>query len=137
MGVRLSFELEGANEVIRELDVRGKKAKNMSRPLKDSADFMLERIGQNFNGQGSLWGKWKRRKKAYPWRILQKTGAMRDGFCSRVSTKQAEISNTQPYFKYHQSKSPRKYLPRRVMMAIEQAETREIIRIFQRHIMNK
>lgn len=134
--MRLSFEVEGVQEAIRELDLRGKKAKNLSRPLKQSSDYIMERIKQNFEGAGSLYGKWPRRKKAYPWRMLQKSGAMRDGFRSRVSSTQAEISNTQPYFKYHQSRAPRKYLPRRVMMAIQEQEAREVTRIFHRHIMD-
>lgn len=135
MGLQLEFSVEGRKEVLRDLDTRGRKAKNLQAPLKESADYMMKVIDQNFDSHGGVWGKWKRRKKAYPWRMLEKTGAMRRGFCSRIYTKQAEISNLRPYFKYHQSRQPRKYLPRRVMMAIEEQQAREITRIFQRHIM--
>lgn len=121
---------------MRELDLRGRKAKNIQGSLKESADYMIKVIDQNFGSHGGVWGKWKRRKKAYPWQMLEKTGAMRRGFRSKVSPKQAEISNTQPYFKYHQSRRPRKYLPRRVMMAIEEQQAKEITRIFQRNIFN-
>lgn len=134
--MRLVFHVEGVQEAIREFDTRGKRAKNLKSPLKQSAEYMESRIDQNYSGRGSLWGKWKNRSKAYPWRILEKTGAMRSGFRSRVDSRQAEISNTQPYFKYHQSRAPRTTsLPRRVMMAVQAQEATDIVRIFQRHIM--
>lgn len=134
--MRLSFTVEGDKEVVRYLETKSKKARRLKRPLQDSADYMLERINKNFSGTGSLWGRWKRRSRSYPWRLLDRTGAMRRGFRDTVTNRQAEISNTQPYFKYHQSRYPRKYLPRRVMMAINTAEATEIVRIFQRHIKN-
>lgn len=134
--MRLVFRVEGVQEAIRMLDTRGKRAKNLKAPLKQSAEYMEGRIDDNYSGRGSLWGRWKRRAKAYPWRILEKTGAMRDGFRSRVGSRQAEIRNTQPYFKYHQSRSPRKTaLPRRIVMAIETQEANAIKSIFHRHIM--
>lgn len=134
--MRLVFRIEGVQEATRMLDTRGRRAKNLKAPLKQSAEYMEGRIDKNYSGRGSLWGKWKRRAKAYPWRILEKTGVMRDGFRSRVDSRQAEIRNIQPYFKYHQSRSPRKTaLPRRIMMAIQAQEATEITKIFQRHIM--
>lgn len=134
MGVRLEFSVEGDTEFIRELDKRSKKAKNLKSPLQDSVKYMMGLINQNYSSSGGVWGRWPRRKYVYSWPILNKTGDMKRGFRSKISTRQAVISNTQPYFKYHQSKSTRKYLPRRVMMAIQTSEVKVIKNIFQRYI---
>ena len=134
--MRLVFRIEGVQEATRMLDTRGKRAKNLKAPLYKSANYMMNRIAENYQGGGSYWGRWERREKNYPWRILEKTGAMRRGFRMKVGKRQAEIRNTQPYFKYHQSGKERETaLPRRIMMAIQMQEATDIEKIFQRHIM--
>ncbi len=49
---------------------------------------------------------------------LMATGAMKSSFTSKASARQLVVSNTAPYFVYHQSSAPRHKLPRRAMFGI-------------------
>jgi hypothetical protein len=49
---------------------------------------------------------------------LMATGAMKDSFTSKAGPRQLVISNSAPYFVYHQSSAPRSKLPRRQMLGI-------------------
>ena len=62
---------------MRELALRPRKSKNIQTSLRESVEYMTNVIDQNFGSRGGVWGKWKKRKKAYPWQILEKTGARR------------------------------------------------------------
>jgi phage gpG-like protein len=59
---------------------------------------------------------------------------MQHSFKSIVASDQAVISNSAPYFKYHQSNKPRSRIPRRVMMALGQNQKQDIVRFFQSYI---
>lgn len=83
---------------------------------------------QGFNSQGGVFGaNWSplarrtvlRKSKTYPGRQpLVATGKMRDGFTYSASARQVLIGNKMDYFKYHQSTLPRKKIPRRQTMGI-------------------
>lgn len=138
MAVQLSISIEGENQLRGAFESMGNALKSFREPLADSTKLLKKTFDTNFNTKGSTIGEpWQPRKRQYPWAILQKTGKMRKSFRDRISSFQAEIFNTAPYFKYHQSNKPRKKLPRRVMMKIDLQRGKEIIKIFNRYLDKK
>lgn len=136
--VEIDFAVEGDTEVISMIDASGVRSKTLRRPFRFIADMMLGVIDNNYEGRGSVWGKWKRRLRApkdgHP--LLEDTKKMRESFNKKVGNNYMTIGNTTDQFKYHQSKKPRKTrLPRRIMMAIEDDQRRESMKILQNHIM--
>ena len=133
--IQVDFGIEGDVEVSAMFDAAGVRSKTLRRPFRLIGEYFEERIQKNYGGRGSIWGKWVRRARAYDHPLLEDTGTMRDSFKKKVGNSYVEISNTDPKFKYHQSKKPRKRIPRRVMMAVEHAEVTESMKILQRHVM--
>lgn len=134
--VALSVEVEGIEEVSMMFSTAGKKAENMHEPLQNSSSMMLKTFDMNFNSHGKELGEpWQRRKQGYPWPMLEKTGLMKESFDSVVTNDFVVLFNTVPYFKYHQSSAPRKRLPRRVMMKIDEERRRKIAKYFQQYLM--
>lgn len=136
--IDVSFSVEGDIEVISMFEAAGSRARNLRAPFRRVGEMMLGVIDQNFAGRGSVWGKWKRRLRApldgHP--LLEDSGDMRTGFRDKVGRDYVELSNTQDQFKYHQSKRPRSTrLPRRIMMAVEEDQRREVMKILQEHVM--
>lgn len=132
----LSGVIQGDKELSVELGIKADHIKDFSKPLKESADELMKSFQLNFDSEGGLFesGGWVPRKQNYSWPILQKTGAMRGSFAAEVSSDTATLTNWAPYFKYHQSNQPRKKLPRRIMMKIDEERRNFIIKAFQRHI---
>lgn len=133
--IEIDFGIEGDTEVTAMFDAAGVRSKTLRRPFRLIGEYFEERIQKNYSGRGSIWGKWKRRTRAYDHPLLEKTGEMRGSFKKKVGNSYVEITNTDRKFKYHQSKKPRKRLPRRVMMAVEHEEVTESMKILQRHVM--
>ena len=141
MSVHLQFEIEGEKQVSVELGIAADGVKKWDKPLAKVGDTLLKSFDLNFAARGALFGGWPARKPQYKkgqrvdtWPLLEKTGAMRKGFRSDVNEDYVKLDNKLPYFKYHQSKEPRKKIPRRIMMKIDQQRRNEIIKIFQAHI---
>ena len=99
-----------------------------------SADFLKDFFGgEVFNTRGAAIGEpWKPTRN--PWPILEKTGKMRRGFVSKAESKRAEVWNAVDYFKYHQSRAPRRNLPRRVMMKLDEMRKQRIVKFFHESI---
>lgn len=138
--VSVSFSVEGDVEVVSMFEAARDRARDLRTPLRRIGEMMLKTIDKNYDTHGGVWGRWKRRKKSYPWPILEQTGQMRRSFYDKVGSDYVEIGNNDPrdIFKYHQSKAPRtSNLPRRVMMAIAEDQRRESMRILQEHIMGR
>lgn len=145
MPFELSWTIEGEQQLARRLRQVETKISNFSKPFRTSAQ-MLENVFSKsvFASQGGAIGeKWKRlspytvaqkARLGYPADPLVRTGKMKRGFRSIVSTDQAVIYNTAEYFKYHQSNQPRKKLPRRVMMKLADRQKEDIVRIFQQFV---
>ena len=134
--ISIDFGIEGDVEVTAMFDAAGVRSKTLHRPFRLIGEYFEDRIDKNFGGRGSIWGKWKRRQRAYDHPILEDTGRMRGNFKKRVGNSYVEIRNDSDQFKYHQSKKPRKTrLPRRIMMAVEHEEMTESMKILQRHVM--
>lgn len=92
-------------------------------------------VDANFGSRGSLFReKWAPRKDNKPHPVLEKTGKMRRNFQQRLGDDFVEISNPTEYFKYHQSNAPRRKLPRRVMLKLDEVRKIFIIKEFQRHL---
>lgn len=136
--VEIDFSVEGDTQVISMLDAAEVRSKTLRRPFRLIAKYLLGEIDKNYEGRGRIWGKWKRRQRApkdgHP--LLEDTGEMRENFDDKVGNNYATIGNRSDQFKFHQSKKPRKTrLPRRIMMAIEEDQRRESMKILQQHVM--
>lgn len=131
--VQLQIRVDGEHEVIRTLETKKSRGKNMRKPLADSSAYMQDRIQSNIDRGGAIYGKWQARKHRYSHRMLVKTGRMRRGFQESVNSKRAVISNKVSYFKYHQRGT--NSIPRRRMLGINNEDERRIQKIFQAYIM--
>jgi phage gpG-like protein len=133
-GVKISIDIEGETQLSRRLLIVADGITNFETPLKNIGNELLKTFDMNFAEEGRLFGGWKERKQDYPWPILQKSGRMRQSFRSSVGQTQVSLKNTAPYFKYHQSNRPRRRLPRRVMMKVDQDRKTFIIKTLQSYI---
>lgn len=132
-GIRLSIRVDGIERALRSFDNRWKRANDLSEPLDRAADFMLGEIDRNFNGRrGRIWGGWPRRKRSYPWPILEKTGKMRRGFAKKVKSSEAIITNRVKYFKFHQAGTKR--MVKRAMWGITHEQSRQIVKEVQKYL---
>lgn len=131
----LKATLEGGTEMSRRFNKIPQEIGN-TKPL----FFRIGRevrisVDSNFSSRGALFGQpWAKRKdnKSHP--ILEKTGRMRRSFNQRLGDNYVEISNSAQQFKYHQSNKPRRKLPRRVMLKLDEIRRRYIVKTFQQHI---
>jgi len=140
-GFYLRFEIEGVPELSRILGLTYQKLGNLKKPLRASANLILEDVEQQFKTEGGLTGGWQplseatirgRKGSAHP--ILQVSGALRRSFYSLVDEKRAIISSKSPYFKYHQSRMPRKKLPRRAMLVLTDRTKENIVQEFNQFL---
>lgn len=130
----LSGNLEGEQQLDRILGTMDGKFNDFREPLEQSKEQLLKTTSSNFSLGGHLMGGWRPRKRIYSHPILDKTGAMKNNFQSRVTNTQMEIWNPTRYFKYHQSNKPRTRLPRRVMLKIIEADKVRISKFFQEYV---
>lgn len=134
--VEIKFAVEGVEEVSAMFEVGSKRAGSLQPPLKKASDLMIKVIDVNFASHGREFGEpWKKRKKAYGWPLLEKTGQLRKSFDYKLSSQESVIGNKKEYFGYHQSNRPRKKMPRRIMMKIDETRRQLIVKIFQEYIM--
>ena len=145
MAYQIQWVVEGQTELSRVLLGVASDLKDYSQPFRQSANMLVRQFSKEvFATQGAALGeRWKRLS---PYTVSQKarlgftggplvrTGQMQRSFQSIVSSDQAVVRNTAPYFPYHQSNQPRSKLPRRVMMKLTQNSKAEIIRHFQEFI---
>lgn len=138
---RLRFKIEGVPELSRLLQITYDKVNDFRVPLGKSAQLILSDVERNFVSEGGLVGGWaplaestvKGRLRAgfggeHP--ILQRTGALRRSFFSRVTPKKMIVSSESPYFGYHQSRLPRSRLPRRTMLVLVERTRQNIVEEF-------
>lgn len=142
--IKLGLSIEGVRQVSIAFDVIGRQLDDFTRPLNEVKGLMLGAIAKNYETEGAWFGvKWKRLNKAYERvksvryagrQILEKTGLMKRSFYGDVGRKSLIIGNDVAYFKFHQSKKPRRVLPRRIMLKIHRREREEISRAFTRFL---
>lgn len=144
-GIKLTWTIEGATELARNLQGMETSLKDFTKPLKRISDSLVKTFGNDvFSSKGSAIGEtWaplaqstleEKARLGYPSDPLIRTGAMKGGFKAMVSTDQALIGNEMDYFKYHQSNKPRSRIPRRVMMKLTENMKQMIVKEFQDYI---
>lgn len=101
MPITLSASIEGVHDMSRQLLGIERRVGNLNEPMRQIGSEVMHSIDQNYESRGRLFGKWARRKKAYGWPILEKSGKMRGSFMSDVGKRHVIIYNPTPYFKYH------------------------------------
>lgn len=135
--IEISGTLEGSQELKRRFNSIPLDLDKLSEPLARIGAELMISVDANYGSRGTLFGeRWAPRKDHKPHPLLEKTGAMRHNFQQRLGPGYVEISNPTEYFRFHQSNKPRKKLPRRVMLKVDQIRKVFIIKTFQRH-MNK
>lgn len=133
--ITLSGTLEGGQELSRKFIKMPDNISNWKAPLFRSGREVMVSIEQNYAARGAVFGeRWVPRKDNKPHPLLEKTGRMRRSFHPRMGPDYVEISNSAEQFRYHQSIAPRKKIPRRLMMKLDEIRRRFIVREFQRHI---
>lgn len=147
MAFQLSWTIEGEKQFSRRLRGLETELKDFTKPLTVIATKLRKTFGEDvFTSKGTAIGEsWQplspntlkqKQRRGFPSAPLIATGAMKSGFRAAVSSDQAVLSNTQEYFKYHQSNKPRKRLPRRVMMKLGNQQREMIQKEFQVFIQN-
>ncbi len=142
MGFQLEWSIEGEKQVSRVLIGMGSALRDYTQPFTQSAQYLKETFSKDvFETQGAAIGeKWKRlspytvaqkARRGLPLEPLVGSGKMRDSFVTIVTSEQAVVRNTAPYFPFHQSNKPRSRLPRRVMMKIGENQKEQVVRYFQ------
>jgi len=134
--IELNVTLEGEKQLSRRLQVTPRNISNFKAPLFRIAGEIRGSIDTNFSQRGGLFGRWVPRKDNKPHPLLEKTGKMRSNFKTKLAPSYVEIYNPTSYFKYHQSNKPRKKLPRRIMMKIDNQRKEFIQKAFQKHIID-
>ena len=138
---RLLWKIEGVPELSRILGMTYQKVKNLKKPLQASAKLVRKDVEEQFKTEGGLTGGWQplsestirgRKGNAHP--ILQVSGALRNSFYSLVDERKAIISSKSPVFKYHQSRKPRKKLPRRAMLVLTNRTKENIVQEFNQFL---
>jgi len=137
-GIELEFQVEGITELSRRLRITADRIKDFTPEFQEIGDYLTDFFsGPVFETRGAVLGEsWKPRKDEgkYTWSLLEKTGKMRFGFKSEPKPNQVKIWNITDYFKYHQSRLPRRKLPRRVMMKLIEPIKTRIVKIFHQGI---
>lgn len=144
--MQISWTIEGDKQLSRKLIGMSTSVKDFHRPLQKSATMLLGIFsGPVFATEGAIIGeKWQRlspytvaqkARSGYGNKgILEASGRMKRSFRAIVSSEQAVLHNEADYFKYHQSNKPRRHLPRRVMMKLNQSSKEMIVKYFQQYI---
>lgn len=134
--MRLSFAIEGEKQLSRRLRGISVDIQDWKSEMSKTGKYLVGTFsGPVFDTKGREIGEpWPPRKKSYPWPILEKSGKMRKSFDHTAKTTSVEIFNKTDYFKYHQSNKPRKKLPRRVMMKLDNERREGIVKIFQKSL---
>jgi len=132
--MEINFTIEGEKEMSRRLLNLGDNISDFSPEFKESTDFLKSFFrSEVFDSQGQAIGEpWPKRKKEYPWPMLDRSGRMKRSFEGRGEKMYGEVWNATDYFKFHQSKMPRQKLPRRVMMKLTEELKNKIVSIFHR-----
>lgn len=141
---QLSFTIEGEQQLSRILELASQKVKDWSPAFAETAQTMKFVFSTEvFATEGAVIGeRWSPLSRAYAFEkskrypgqgLLQATGKMKNSFQTSYNGMSATISNSAPYFPYHQSNQPRRKLPRRVMMKLGNSQKEQIVKIFQKH----
>lgn len=142
MAIQIDFEIEGDKQISRRLNIVADGITDFKAPLQLSASEFIRVFKANFSTEGGTLGeKWPARKPQFKngsridtWALLRKTTRMYNSFRAQVSASELEVLNTAAQFKYHQSNKPRSKIPRRVMMKLDEARKRFVVKQLQAYI---
>lgn len=134
--MNLTFSIEGEVQLERRIRGLSNDIKNWSKTFKSTGDYLKTFFSTEvFQTKGAVIGeKWKQGRY---YNGLVRTGTMKNSFIRKFGTDYVLITNTAPYFKYHQSKLPRKKLPRRIMMKLDEKRKQKIVKLFQAELIKK
>lgn len=132
--IELYADDEGVAALDRRLMIVADDLDDWTDPFSQISDELLNTWQLNFSQRGGLFGGWQAPKKDYGHPLLEDTKEMRDSFASQSSRDFVKLWNTDPKFKYHQSREPRSKLPRRVMMMLDKERKDYITKTFQQYI---
>lgn len=143
--MQISVTVEGSAEAMAKLKKTSAGLADLSPAMKQVGTYLTNYFsGQAFASQGTVFGeRWKRLNPMYEYYkdrqfpgqpILVRTGVMQRSFRAKSTANTTTITNKAPYFKYHQSDAPRKRLPRRVMMATNEAMRQQIYGIIGNYV---
>ena len=136
--MQYQVRIEGGKEVKAKLLKLGPSLLKFKPEFKEIGEEVSKYYaGQVFASRGKVIGEpwkaltpaYKRRKaKRYPGAgLLVATGKMQESFQAAATDTGVTITNTAPYFKYHQSTEPRTKMPYRPMMGVNK-EVKSIIK---------
>lgn len=126
----IKLEVKGDKEIKQMLTGVGLDVKDLRGAMKSVGGNISYNYfgGKVFASRGQIIGQpWAKlsdryaaqKAKRWPGRIpLVRTGVMRQSWKYTTTPMSVTITNTAPYFKYHQSTKARKKLPRRAMIGI-------------------
>ncbi|MFA6048277.1 MAG: hypothetical protein WC737_05730 [Parcubacteria group bacterium] len=131
--MQISFEIEGEVQLARRIRNITSTIKNFKGVFKNIGTYLVYFFKNDvFNTEGSVFGENWASGKYY--NKLQRSGRMRNSFIHKEGKDYVLVTNTAPYFKYHQSRLPRRKLPRRVMMKLDETRKQTIVKEFQKAI---
>lgn len=142
MSFQISWTIEGEKQLSRNLLLLSNKVKDWTPAFAETAYTLKSIFSQDvFETEGGAINEsWAPLSKAYAYRkaqthpgkgILERTGAMRNGFMTMWRPDMAQVWNDVEYFKYHQSNQARtSNLPRRVIMKLAETQRTQIVKIF-------
>ena len=134
--MQVSFKIEGEKQLSRRLKGVSVDLLNWRPQLKKIGKYLVEVFsGPVFETEGREIGEpWKKRKDSNPWPLLQRSGKMRRSFKHIAMMTSVDIMNTADYFRFHQSKLPRRKLPRRIMMKLDQERKTGVVKIIHKSL---
>jgi len=148
MALQLNWEIEGVRQISRKLQTIEDQVKDW-RPAFRRATSELKSIFSNdvFRTEGrAIRERWKplkpqylaqKRQRGFSGGTLVGTGRMKNSFQTIVKPDMGVVWNSIFYFRYHQSKAPRRKLPRRVMMKLANQQRELVVKIFHETFFRK
>lgn len=144
----ITINVIGDKEEIAKLKKLGSDLHDFSSAMREIGDHVVKYYGgEAFASQGGVYDdRWaslspayaSRKARKYPGRgILVATGAMQRGFNAKPSINSVDITNSVPYFVYHQSTAPRSKMPYRPMMQINDRVRNIVKEVIQQDINRK
>ena len=133
------FKLEGEKQLVRNFRGVKNAVKDWKPAMKKIGVDLTDCFsGPVFETRGREIGEsWTKRKDNLPHPILEKTGKMRKSFKYKSDKDSVEISNTTDYFKYHQSNKPRRKIPRRILMKLDEKRKNVIMKHLHKYLYSK
>jgi phage gpG-like protein len=150
--VRLSLTIDGEQAVSRRL-LRWQQAADNAAPLFATiADAWAEANRRQFDSRGGYGGvRWQPLSPAYAaWKatvypgqpIMEATGALRRSLTGgwdvyQIGPRSMRVGSNVAYGKYHQSRRPRRRLPRRPVVVAPEEFRREAVKLTQRYFVEQ